>query len=404
MSKVIIIGAGPAGMMAAITAAKEHEVILVEKNEKIGKKMFITGKGRCNVTNAKDISDFFDYIPGNPSFLYSAFYTFTNEDTISFFEKHGVKLKIERGDRVFPASDKSSDVIKGLDRALKENKVSVKLNSTVTNLIFDKNKIKAVEINDKDRIYGDYFIIATGGASYPLTGSTGDGQKLAEKLGHRIIDLKPSLVPITLNENWLKEVMGLNLKNIGFNLKLNNKSIYKNQGELLFTFYGMSGPLSLKASRYINKDGKYTISLDLKPALDFNELDKRIQRDFLEFANKPFKNSLDKLLPQKLIPVIIKLSSIDENKKVNEITKVERKNLVSLIKDFTLNVSGLRPLSEAIVTSGGVSTLEIDPSTMKSKLYNNLSFAGEVIDVDGFTGGYNVQIALSTGYLAGSNI
>ena len=404
MSKVIVIGAGPAGIMSAITASKKHEVILLDGNDRIGKKLFITRKGRCNVTNAKDISEFFDYIYGNPHFLYSSLYSFTNEDTINFFENQGIKLKTERGGRIFPSSDKSSDIIKGLFNELKSNNVQIKLNSKVTNILYENNKILGVEINGSQRILGDYFIIATGGASYPLTGSTGDGYKFAKKLGHSIIDLKPSLVPIELNEKWLKEVMGLSLKNISLSILKNNKIIYKEQGEMLFTSYGMSGPLVLKASRFIKSDFDYIAILDLKPALEINELDKRIQKDFLKYQNKEFKNSLNDLLPQKIIPLIIKLSGISENKKVNVITKEERKNLVYVIKNIKMNIKGLRPIDEAIVTAGGVNTLEIDPSTMKSRVIKNLSFAGEVIDVDAFTGGYNVQIALSTGYIAGNNL
>ncbi|MBX9136152.1 MULTISPECIES: NAD(P)/FAD-dependent oxidoreductase [unclassified Clostridium] len=404
MAKVIVIGAGPAGIMAAITASKNHEVILLDGNDRVGKKLFITGKGRCNVTNAKDISEFFDYIYGNPHFLYSSLYSFTNEDTINFFENQGIKLKTERGGRIFPSSDKSSDIIKGLSNGLKENRVQVKLNSKVTNIISENNKISGVIINDSEKIMGDHFIMATGGASYPLTGSRGEGQKFAEKLGHSIIDLKPSLVPIELNENWLKELMGLSLKNISLSILKNNKTLYKEQGEMLFTSYGMSGPLVLKGSRFVKNDSKYVALLDLKPALETHELDKRIQKDFLKYQNKSFKNSLNDLLPQKIIPLIIRLSGIPEEKKVNVITKDERKNLVNLIKNIKMEIKGLRPIAEAIVTAGGVNTLEIDSSTMKSKLIANLSFAGEVIDVDAFTGGYNVQIALSTGYIAGSNI
>lgn len=406
MKKVIVIGAGPAGMMAAITASKNNKVILLEGNEKVGKKLFITGKGRCNVTNSKDISEFFDYIPGNPHFLYSALYSYTNEDTINFFESNGIKLKSERGGRVFPDSDKSSDIIKGLMKELNNPNIEIKLNSKVTDIVAKDNVIESVKVNDSYFIKGDFFIIATGGVSYPLTGSNGDGLKFSRKLGHNIIDLKPSLVPIELNENYLKDLLGLNLRNIEISLynESNKKPLYKDMGEILFMSYGVSGPLILKASRYIEKNKKYYFSLDLKPALTHEELDKRIQKDFKKYINKEFKNSLVDLFPSKLIPVIIKLSDIDENKKVNEITREERKSLVALIKDIKLNIKGLRPIEEAIVTSGGVDTLEIDPSTMRSKIINNLSFAGEVIDVDAFTGGYNVQIALSTGYLAGSNI
>ncbi len=407
MKKVIVIGAGPAGMMAAITASKSNNnVVLLEGNEKIGKKLFITGKGRCNVTNIKDISEFFDYIPGNPHFLYSALYTYTNEDTMNFFESQGIKLKAERGGRVFPLSDKSSDIIKGLSNELNKNNVEVKFNSKVTDIKFKDNKIESIEINNIHNIKGDYFIIATGGVSYPLTGSTGDGLKFSKKLGHNIVDLKPSLVPIELQDNWIKDLAGLTLKNIGISLfkESSKKSLYKDQGEMLFTSYGVSGPLILKGSRYVIESNNYHIMLDLKPALSNEELDKRIQKDFKKYINKDFKNSLDELLPKKIIPIIIGLSNISENKKVNEITKEERKNLVNLIKGIKMKIKGLRPIEEAIVTSGGVDTLEIDPSTMKSKIISNLSFAGEVIDVDAFTGGYNVQIALSTGFLAGSNI
>ncbi|WP_303188285.1 NAD(P)/FAD-dependent oxidoreductase [uncultured Clostridium sp.] len=404
MAKVIVIGAGPAGIMAAIHASKKHNVTILDGNDRIGKKLFITGKGRCNVTNSKDISEFFDYIPGNPHFLYSALYSYTNEDTMNFFENVGIKLKVERGGRVFPMSDKSSDIIKGLSIWLKESNVQVKLNSKVTNIIYDANKIVGVEINNSTKLYGDYFIIATGGASYPLTGSRGEGQKFAKKLGHTIIELKPSLVPIELNESWLKDLMGLSLKNISLSILKNNKVLYKNQGEMLFTNYGISGPLVLSGSRYVKNEGSYEASIDLKPALNESELDKRIQKDFLKYQNKEFKNALDDLLPKKLIPLIINLSNIPLDKKVNVITKEERKKLLHILKDLRVKIKGLRPIEEAIVTAGGVNTLEIDPSTMKSKIISNLSFAGEVIDVDAFTGGYNVQIALSTGYIAGNSI
>ena len=404
MAKVIVIGAGPAGIMAAIHASKKHNVTILDGNDRIGKKLFITGKGRCNVTNSKDISEFFDYIPGNPHFLYSDLYSYTNEDTMNFFENVGIKLKVERGGRVFPMSDKSSDIIKGLSIGLKESNVQVKLNSKVTNIIYDANKIVGVEINNSTKLYGDYFIIATGGASYPLTGSRGEGQKFAKKLGHTIIELKPSLVPIELNEPWLKDLMGLSLKNISLSILKNNKVLYKNQGEMLFTNYGISGPLVLSGSRYVKNEGSYEASIDLKPALNESELDKRIQKDFLKYQNKEFKNALDDLLPKKLIPLIINLSNIPLDKKVNVITKEERKKLLHILKDLRVKIKGLRPIEEAIVTAGGVNTLEIDPSTMKSKIISNLSFAGEVIDVDAFTGGYNVQIALSTGYIAGNSI
>ncbi|PRR81332.1 NAD(P)/FAD-dependent oxidoreductase [Clostridium vincentii] len=404
MSRVIVVGAGPAGMMAAITAGKNNEVILLDGNERIGKKLYITGKGRCNVTNAKDISEFFDFIPGNPHFLYSSLYTFTNEDTMKFFEDEGIKVKVERGGRVFPDTDKSSDIIRGLSNGLSKANVKILLNHKVTSLVTENNLIKEVIVNDNEHIKGDYFILATGGASYPLTGSRGDGQRFSEKLGHKIIDLKPSLVPIETCDKWVPELMGLSLKNVEATIFEGDKSVYKNLGEMLFTHFGVSGPLILSASRYVKNSNNYTLSIDLKPGLDDIELDKRIQKDFKKFINKDFKNCLDDLLPKKLIPVIINLSNILETKKVNEITKEERKRLVELIKNLKMKVKGLRNIAEAIVTAGGVDTKEIDPSTMKSKIIKNLSLAGEVIDVDAFTGGYNVQIALSTGYIAGTNI
>lgn len=405
MKKVIVIGAGPAGIMAALEASKNHEVILVDGNEKIGKKLFITGKGRCNVTNAKDISEFFDYIPGNPHFLYSSLYSFTNEDTMNFFEKEGIKLKVERGDRVFPNSDKSSDILKGLNSALKKTNVNVKLNSKVTDINCKNNRIQSVVINNKEVLKGDYFILAAGGATYPLTGSTGDGALFAKKLGHNVVPLRPALVPMTIKDNITKNLNGLSLRNVELNIKENNKkSIYKEFGEMNFTVSGISGPIVIKASRFIEKGKSYTAHVDLKPALNIGELDKRIQRDFSKYLNKAFKESLNDLLPQKIIPMIIMMCGIDENKKVNEITKEERKNLVNTIKDFTFEIDGLRPIAEGIVTKGGVDVKEIDPSTMKSKIIENLSFCGEVIDVDAFTGGYNVQIAFSTGFIAGNNI
>ena len=405
MSKVIVIGAGPAGMMAALQAAKKHEVILLDGNERIGKKLFITGKGRCNVTNAKDISEFFEYIPGNPHFLYSSLYSFTNDDTMNFFEGEGIKLKVERGDRVFPESDKSSDIIRGLSNALSRTKVKIRLNSKVTNVKFKDKKITALEINNEEILSGDYFIIATGGATYPITGSKGEGQKFANMLGHNIIPLTPALVPIEVKDAKTKELMGLSLKNVEVTIKENNKAIiYKNFGEMLFTHFGVSGPLILSGSRFIKKGKNYSLHIDLKPALNLGELDKRIQKDFSKYLNKDFKNSLDELLPQKLIPMVIEMARISENKKVNEITKEERKNLVNVIKNLTFDIKGLRPLDEGIVTAGGVDIKEIDPSTMKSRIIDNLSFAGEVMDVDAFTGGYNVQIAFSTGFISGSNI
>jgi predicted Rossmann fold flavoprotein len=404
MSKIVVIGAGPAGIMAAITAANKHEVVLVEKNEKIGKKLFITGKGRCNVTNAKDINDFFDYIPGNPSFLYSALYSFTNEDTMNFFSNLGVKLKIERGERVFPESDKSSDIINALHSELINKGVTLTLNSSVKKVHAEGKIINHIELQDNSIIKGDYYIFCTGGLSYPRTGSTGDGLNFARKLGHNIIEPKPSLVPIVIEDEWVKELQGLSLKNVELRILNNNKVIYKDFGEMLFTHFGISGPIVLSASSVINKNLDLSAAINLKPALSYEELDKRIQKDFSIYANKAFKNALNDLFPSKLINVVVKLSGIEEDKKVNLITREERKTLTSLIQSFSMKISGLRPIEEAIVTAGGVDTKQIDPSTMKSKLIENMYFAGEVIDVDAYTGGYNIQIALSTGYLAGSRV
>lgn len=405
MKKIIVVGGGPAGMMAAITAAKNgNEVILVESNSKLGRKLYITGKGRCNVTNNKDIGEFFDSIPGNPYFLYSSLYSFTNIDTMNFFENSGVKLKVERGDRVFPVSDKASDIIDALYNELRKNKVTIMTDCKVKDIKLGNNLINSLVLENGNEIKGYAFIIATGGKSYPLTGSTGDGFKFAKKAGHKITELKPSLVPIETKEDWAKELQGLSLRNVTLEIFEGKKSLYKDLGEMLFTHYGITGPLVLSGSRFIEKGKDYKIKINLKPALDFKELDLRIQRDFKKYLNKDFKNSLDDLLPKKLIPIIIALSGIDEDKKVNSITKEERRNLLDVIQNLTLTVKGLRPIEEAIVTAGGVTVDEIDPSTMQSKIVSNLFFAGEVIDVDAFTGGYNVQIALSTGYIAGTKV
>ncbi|WP_027623510.1 NAD(P)/FAD-dependent oxidoreductase [Clostridium lundense] len=405
MAKVIVIGGGPAGMMAAITAAEKHKVTLIEKNDKLGKKLFITGKGRCNVTNGKDIGEFFDYIPGNSQFLYSSLYTFTNENVMNFFEKLGVKLKVERGDRVFPESDKSSDIIRALEKELIKKNVEILLNSEVEEIIENNKEISSVKLKNDKIIKGDYFIMTTGGISYPQTGSTGDGYKFAKKLGHCIIDLKPSLVPLEIEDSWVKDLQGLSLKNVELSIKNSKgKTIYSEFGEMLFTHFGISGPIVLSASRFVKEKESFHAIINLKPALNEEELDKRIQKDFAKYINKDFKNSLEDLLPKKLIDIIIKLSNIPENKKVNSITKEERKNLVNLLHNLTLKVKGLRPIAEAIVTSGGVCVKEVDPSTMKSKIINNLYFAGEVLDVDAYTGGYNIQIAFSTGYLAGTMV
>lgn len=405
MSSVIVIGGGPAGMMAAIKAAEEgNTVTVIEKNEKLGKKLYITGKGRCNVTNYKDISEFFDNIPGNPSFLYSSLYSYTNLDVMNFFQSEGVDLKVERGDRVFPKSDKSSDIIKAFEKKLKRNNVKILLNTIVDDIEYSDKTVKSVILKGGKKIKGDYYIIATGGISYPQTGSTGDGYKFAKKAGHTIVRPRAALISITVEEQWIKELSGLSLKNVELSLKHKNKVIYKGFGEMLFTHFGISGPIVLTASRLVHDFDELTASINLKPALDRNSLDKRIQKDFVKYANKDFKNSLCDLLPKKIIDLVIRLSNIDENKKVNSITKNERNNIIDVIQNLTLKVSGVRPIAEAIITAGGVSTKEIDPSTMQSKFIDNLYFAGEVIDVDANTGGFNLQIAYSTGVLAGSNI
>lgn len=405
MKKVIVIGGGPAGMMAAITAADKYKVFLIERNEKLGKKLFITGKGRCNVTNKKDISDFFDYIPGNPEFLYSSLYTFTNENTIEFFNSRNTPLKTERGDRVFPKSDKSSDIIKALEKELEDKGVKIMLNSPVRDIKVKNNLIHSVILQNGLEIEGDYFIIATGGASYPQTGSTGDGYKFASKVGHKISNIKPALVPLEIEDPWVKNLQGLSLKNVELKI-INSKSkeVYKDFGEMLFTHFGISGPIVLSSSRYVKENEDQYAVLNLKPALTFEELDKRIQKDFNKYINKDFKNSLNDLLPKKLIDTIIKLSNIPEDKKVNSITKEERRNLCSLIQNLKMKIKGFRPIKEAIVTSGGINVDGINPSNMQSKIIPNLHFAGEVIDVDGYTGGFNIQIAFSTGYLAGTMV
>ncbi len=392
MKKVAVIGAGPAGMMAAITAAKNGaSVTLYEKNEKLGKKLFITGKGRCNLTNACNISDFFENVPRNSKFLFSAVNSFTNEDTCTFFEENGLKLKEERGKRIFPVSDKSSDVIKTLENLLIKNHVKIKLNH---------------KINDLEKIDADCIIIATGGLSYPSTGSTGDGYIFAKGIGHNINNPIPSLVPIICKDIFIKDLEGLSLKNVKAVVKENGKIIHEDFGEMIFTSNGVSGPLILTISSIIGRKlyenkNEYTLHLDLKNALSFEQLDNRILRDFKENQNKEFKNAISKLLPNKLIPVIIDLSNIDPFKKVNLITKEERLNFVSLLKNFTLNIEKLADFNQAVITQGGINIKEINPKTMQSKLNEKIYFAGEVLDVDAFTGGFNLQIAFSTGYAAG---
>ncbi|SHJ41430.1 hypothetical protein SAMN02745248_00036 [Hathewaya proteolytica DSM 3090] len=407
MSNIIIIGGGPAGIMAAIKASENHRVTLIEQNEKLGKKLYITGKGRCNVTNNADIGSFFDNIPKNPHFLYSAFYSFTNEDVKNFFESSGVKLKVERGERVFPCSDKSSDIIKALETKLREKHVNVLLNSRVSEMIIRDSKVLGIKMSSGEILKADSFIIATGGASYPQTGSTGDGYIFAKKCNHNVVDAVPSLIPMVCSEEWIDSLQGISLKNVTLTLKQNGKILFQDFGEMLFTHYGISGPIVLSGSARIPlstvKKG-LNAYIDLKPALSYDELDLRIQRDFKKFINKDFKNSLNELLPSKLIDRVIYLTGIPEDKKINSITKEERKKLVEILKGFPLTIVNYRPIAEAIITSGGVDTKEIDPSTMKSKFMDNLYFAGEILDTHGYTGGFNLQIAFSTGFLAGEKV
>ena len=408
MSKVVVIGGGAAGSYAAITAAKNgHDVTLVEKNEKIGKKIYITGKGRCNLTNASDMEVLFSNIMSNRKFLYSAFYACDNSSVIDFFETNGMATKIERGNRVFPVSDHSSDVISTLTKALRKENVRLLFNTSVKNILIEDNAACGVVLSDNTKLKADSVIVATGGLSYKSTGSTGEGHQMAKKLGHKIVECTPALVPFNIKESWVKELQGLSLKNTAIMIYKEKKKVYEDFGEMLFTHFGVSGPMILSASASIKPalfKENLKLVIDLKPALTSEQLDKRILRDFDEEKNKQFKNSIGKLLPQKLVPVIIELSKINPDKKVNEVSKEERLLLVNLIKNLTVTVEGLRDWNEAIITKGGVSVKEVNPSTMESKLINNLYFAGEVLDLDAMTGGYNLQIAWATGYLAGISI
>jgi predicted Rossmann fold flavoprotein len=407
MSKVCVIGGGPAGMFAAIAAAeKGHRVSLYEKNEKLGKKLFITGKGRCNVTNACDTAEIFDKIPGNPKFLYSAIYGYDNFRVMDFFENHGVPLKIERGERVFPQSDHSSDIIKALEKELKKQKVEVKLNAPVKKLLIEEGKVKGILNAERKEEFYDSIVLATGGISYPQTGSTGDGYDFAKECGHTIVEAMPSLVPIVLEEKEYLALQGLSLRNVSLMIQ-NGKKKKSYFGEMLFTHFGISGPLVLTISaEYGNllAKGKIKLELDLKPALSEKQLDQRLQRDFEKYINKDFRNALSDLLPAKMIPLIVEKSDIEAERKIHDITKEERNALGYLIKHLPMTASGVRGISEAIITKGGVSVKNIDASTMESKIIQNLYFAGELIDVDALTGGYNLQIAWSTGYLAGNSI
>ncbi len=418
--RVIVVGGGPAGMMSAITSAENNnEVIIIEKNNLLGKKLLITGKGRCNITSSLGMNEFIKNIPGNGKFLYSAFQNYTNLDIINFLKNQGLQVKEERGNRIFPVTDKSKDVLDCFINRLKELNVKIIYNTKIKEIIVEKNN--ALETvtgvrTDKNVIYNaEKVIIATGGKSYPLTGSAGDGYKMVEDLGHHITKIQPSLVPLNILElSTCKNLQGLNLKNIEIKIldEENQKIIYKDFGEMIFTHFGISGPIILSSSahlvRYKNikekfQNNKIKIIIDLKPALSEEKLDNRILRDFESLKNKQFKNSLNDLLPHKLIDIVIDRSGINPDKRVNEINKNERKNLVKLLKGFTLTIKGFRPIEDAIITSGGIDIKEINPKTMESKLIKNLYFAGEIIDVDGYTGGFNLQIAYSTGYTAGNN-
>ena len=405
--KVIVIGAGPAGMMAAIRAAENGaNVILFEKNNRLGKKLSITGKGRCNITNIADNAEVIKNIPGNGKFLYSALKNFSTADTVNFFENLGLKTKIERGGRIFPQSDNAADVIEVLENKLNLLGVDIKLNSRVTEIFADNKKIRGVEV-DKKFFDADKIILATGGKSYPATGSTGDGFIFAEKLGHTITEILPALVPLEVEEDFIKDLQGLSLKNVRVTLNADNKKISEIFGEMLFTHFGISGPIILTLSRTVAKllsEKKFVeLLINLKPALTAEQLNLRILRDFEKFKHKIIKNSLVELLPQKLIPIILDLAYIDENKKIDEITKIERLRLVKILQNLSLTIIKTRPISEAIVTAGGISVKEINPATMESKIIKNLFIVGEVADIDGFTGGFNLQAAWAMGNAAGIN-
>ena len=413
MSHVIVVGGGAAGMFAAIAAAKNgHQVTLYEKNEKLGKKIFITGKGRCNITNAADMEELFDAVVTNSKFLYSSFYGYTNQNVIDFFEDAGVPVKIERGNRVFPISDHSSDVIRALEREMKKVGVKVCLNTEVKSVEAEKGKFNKVVLKDTTTQAADACIVATGGLSYRSTGSTGDGFRFAENVGHKVTQCFPSLVPMETKEPWICELQGLSLRNVEAKILDGKKELYKDFGEMLFTHFGVSGPLIISASSYVgkkfmDKNGQkkeLTLEIDLKPALTEEQLDQRVLRDFEENHNRQFKNAITKLFPTKLIPVMLELGGIDPEKKVNSIEKEERKQFVHLIKHFRMTLTGLRGYLEAIITKGGVNVKEIDPGTMESKLVKGLYFAGEVLDLDALTGGFNLQSAWSTGYAAGNAI
>lgn len=407
MSKVLVVGGGAAGMFAAIFAAYNgNEVHIYEKNEKLGKKLYITGKGRCNITNACDMDTLFTSVVTNSKFLYSSFYGYTNQDVIDFFERIGVATKIERGNRVFPVSDHSSDVIAGLSRELQQLGVEIHLRTGVKKIV-GQDRFEYIELQNGTKVEGDVCLVATGGVSYHTTGATGDGYRFAKELGHEVTEVMPSLVPLEIKEWYAKELQGLSLRNVQATVFDGKKKLYDDFGEMLFTHYGVSGPLMLSASSYIGKkiqEKELRLVVDLKPALTMEQLDQRVIRDFKENMNKQFKNAIGKLFPTKLIPVMLELSGIDPDKKVNLISKEERQDFVRLIKNFEMTITGLRGFNEAIITKGGVKVQEINPTTMESKIVQGLYFVGEVLDLDALTGGFNLQIAWSTAYAAGNSI
>ena len=406
MKKVVVIGGGAAGLMAAVTAAQNGAAVTVaEKMQSIGKKILITGKGRCNITNNCEIRELIKNMPGNGQFLHSAFRAFTNQDAVEFFERCGLPTKVERGGRVFPASDRAADVVAVFAKLLSELSVSLRLGQSVRRILVEADRVTGVELYDGGRLEADAIVLAAGGSTYPGTGSSGDGYVMAGKLGHTITELRPSLVPLEVEEDWIGELQGLSLKNVTATIIADGKKLESEFGEMLFTHYGLSGPiilsLSRRASEALRNNKQVAVEINLKPALDEPTLDRRLQRDFAKFSRKQMKNALDELLPGKLINVIIDLAHISPDKPVHQITKIERLRLAEQLRRLTFTVTKTRPIAEAIVTAGGVSTKEISPSTMESKLIKGLYFAGEIIDVDGFTGGFNLQAAWSTGYVAG---
>lgn len=409
MSNVIVIGGGAAGMMAAYAAGMcGHSVTLLEKNEKLGKKIYITGKGRCNFTNACSEEDFLKNVVSNPKFLYSAIYTFNSDAMIDFVEMHGTETKVERGNRAFPASDHASDITKALKNALQEVNVDIQLNTSVSKLITSGDRVTGVELKNNKKLSADAVILCTGGLSYQTTGSTGDGMRWAKNIGLTVTDTRPALVPLNTKESYIKEMQGLALKNVKLSIFNGKKKLYDEFGEMLFTHFGVSGPLVLSASSIIGKKlqetGELKAYIDLKPALSFDELDARILRDFNDNMNKHLSSVLRGLLPSSMVPVVIDILDFDDMRQINSITKEERTILVELLKAFSFTITGLREYKEAIITQGGISIKDIDPSTMKCKNINGLSVAGEVLDLDAFTGGFNLQIAWATGYLAGISI